>query len=237
MASTEILPVPIVILAVDDEAPIRKFLRAGLEGHGYTLIEAASGQEALAQAAMRVPDLMLLDLGLPDTDGFEVVRRVREWSSMPIVVISARGQEGDKIRALDAGADDYVTKPFSMGELLARIRVALRHRARGGAPSEDGVFEAGDVKLDLARRRVTVRGADVRLTPIEYRLLATLARHPGRVLTHEQLLREVWGPAHTAQHHYLRVYMAQLRGKLERDPARPELLITETGVGYRLRDS
>jgi two-component system KDP operon response regulator KdpE len=236
MTPAESPSVPIVILAVDDEAPIRRFLRAGLEGQGYTLIEAASGEEALTQAAMRVPDLMLLDLGLPDTDGFEVVRRVREWSSMPIVVISARGQEGDKIRALDAGADDYVTKPFAMGELLARIRVALRHRARGPSAAEDGVIEVGDLKLDLARRRVTVRGAEVRLTPIEYRLLATLARHAGRVLTHELLLREVWGPAHTTQHHYLRVYMAQLRAKLERDPARPELLLTEPGVGYRLRE-
>jgi len=236
MTPAENPSVPIVILAVDDEAPIRRFLRAGLEGQGYTLIEAASGEEAVTQAAMRVPDLMLLDLGLPDTDGFEVVRRVREWSSMPIVVISARGQEGDKIRALDAGADDYVTKPFAMGELLARIRVALRHRARGASPAEDGVIDVGDLKLDLARRRVTVRGVEVRLTPIEYRLLATLARHAGRVLTHELLLREVWGPAHTTQHHYLRVYMAQLRAKLERDPARPELLLTEPGVGYRLRE-
>jgi two-component system KDP operon response regulator KdpE len=237
MTPDESPSVPIVILAVDDEAPIRKFLRAGLEGQGYALIEAASGKEALTEAAMRVPDLMLLDLGLPDIDGFEVVRRVREWSAMPIVVISARGQEGDKIRALDAGADDYVTKPFSMGELLARIRVALRHRARGGGAPEDGVIEAGDLRIDLGRRRVTVRDADVRLTPIEYRLLATLARHAGRVLTHEHLLREVWGPGHTEQHHYLRVYMAQLRGKIERDPARPELLLTEPGVGYRLREA
>jgi two-component system KDP operon response regulator KdpE len=201
------------------------------------LIESATGQEGLAQAAMRVPDVLLLDLGLPDIDGFEVVRRVREWSTLPIIVLSARGQESDKVRALDAGADDYLTKPFSLGELLARLRVALRHRAQVGAAGDESAVEAGDLHLDLARRRATVRGAEVRLTPIEYRLLAALARHPGRVLTHEHLLREVWGPGHATQHHYLRVYMAQLRHKLERDPARPSILITEPGVGYRLNEA
>jgi two-component system KDP operon response regulator KdpE len=225
-----------MVLVVDDEAPIRKFLRAGLEGQGYALVEAATGQEGLSQAAMRVPDLLLLDLGLPDIDGFEVVRRIREWSALPIIVLSARGQESDKIRALDVGADDYVTKPFSMGELLARMRVALRHRDRAGAAGDEGAVEIGDLHLDFARRRATVRGAEIRLTPIEYRLLVTLARHPGRVLTHEHLLREVWGPGHATQHHYLRVYMAQLRHKIERDPARPQLLITEPGVGYRLNE-
>jgi two-component system KDP operon response regulator KdpE len=228
--------VPAVVLVVDDEAPIRKFLRAGLAGQGYSLVEAATGQEALTQAAMRTPDLVLLDLGLPDIDGFEIVRRIREWSTMPIIVISARGQEGDKIRALDAGADDYVTKPFSMGELIARMRVAIRHHSPAPSSAEPGAFEAGDLRIDLTRRRVLLQGTEIRLTPIEYRLLTTLARYAGRVMTHEQLLREVWGPGHTAQHHYLRVYMAQLRHKIEADPARPRLLITEPGVGYRLRE-
>ena len=227
---------PVVVLLIDDEAPIRRFLRAGLEGQGYTLVEAETGREGIAQAATRAPDLVLLDLGLPDVDGLEVVRRIREWSSTPIIVLTARGQEADKIRALDAGADDYVTKPFAMGELLARMRVALRHRLQGAA-DEESVVAVGDLEIDFARRTVAVRGAEARLTPIEYRLLTTLARHLGRVLTHEQLLREVWGPGYTSQHHYLRVYMAQLRHKIERDPARPRLLLTEPGVGYRLRES
>ncbi len=227
---------PVVVLVVDDDPPIRRFLKAGLESDGYSLVEATTGHEGIAQAATRSPDLVLLDLGLPDVDGFEVVRRIREWSTVPIIVLTARGQEGDKVRALDGGADDYVTKPFSMAELHARMRVALRHRvnASGG---ESGVIDVGELQLDLARRRVSVAGAEVRLTPIEYRLLATLARHAGRVLTHEHLLREVWGPGYTSQHHYLRVYMAQLRHKIERDPARPKLLLTEPGVGYRLREA
>jgi two-component system KDP operon response regulator KdpE len=226
---------PALILVVEDEQPIRRFLRAGLEGEGYRFAEAVTGQEAIAQAATRAPDLVLLDLGLPDIDGFEVVRRIREWSRMPIVVLSAREQEGDKIRALDAGADDYVTKPFSMGELLARMRVALRHRDEAAAQGEENTATFGELEIDFARRRVTVAGREVRLTPIEYRLLCTLARHAGRVLTHEHLLREVWGPGYTSRHHYLRVYMAQLRNKLEQTPARPRYLITEPGVGYRLR--
>ena len=224
------------ILVIEDEAPIRKFLRAGLEGHGATLVEAATGKEGMVLAAMRVPDLVLLDLGLPDVDGLDVVRRLREWSQMPIIVLSARGQEGDKIRALDAGADDYVTKPFSMGELLARMRVARRHRATQGE-GEAGPIEIGELRVDLARRQVSVSGHEVKLTPIEYRLLAVLARHAGRVMTPEQLLREVWGPGHASERQYLRVYMAQLRHKIEREPARPRLLLTEPGVGYRLRES
>jgi two-component system KDP operon response regulator KdpE len=226
-----------VVLVVDDELAIRRFLRAGLESQGYTLIEAGTGQDAVTQMAMRSPHLVLLDLGLPDIDGFEVVRRIREWSQVPIIVLSAREKDGDKIHALDAGADDYVTKPFSMGELLARMRVAFRRKSREDAGDEDGVAEFGEVQLDFARRRVTLAGEEVKLTPIEYRLLTALARRPGRVLTHEQLLREVWGPAHTRQHHYLRVYMAQLRQKLERIPGRPRFLLTEPGVGYRLRES
>jgi two-component system KDP operon response regulator KdpE len=226
---------PRVVLVVDDEPPIRRFLRAGLEDQGYVLIEAATGNEGVVQAATRSPDLVLLDLGLPDVDGFEVVRRIREWSSIPIVVLSARERDGDKIRALDAGADDYVTKPFSMGELLARMRAALRHRERGR--DEEPAITAGDLVIDLVRRSVTRNGDAVKLTPIEYRLLVALARKAGRVLTHAQLLREVWGPAAETQRHYLRVYMAQLRHKLEADPARPALLLTEPGVGYRLRES
>jgi two-component system, OmpR family, KDP operon response regulator KdpE len=236
MSGPEATGVPITVLVIEDEEPIRRVLRAALGSQGFALVESATGADGIAQAAMRKPDLIVLDLGLPDVDGLEVTRRVREWSTVPILVLSARGQEGDKIRALDAGADDYVTKPFSMGELLARMRVALRHRARAQSGREDGLLEAGELRVDHARRRVTLAGAEVRLTPIEYRLLTALARFPGRVLTHEHLLREVWGPTYTSQHHYLRVYMAQLRHKLERDPSRPRLLLTEPGVGYRLAE-
>ena len=226
---------PPVVLVVEDEAPIRKFLRAGLEGQGYRVVDAATGQEGVTQAATRSPDLLLLDLGLPDVDGLEVVRRVREWSTLPIIVLTTRDRDDDKVRALDAGADDYVTKPFSMPELLARLRAALRRRARGDA-DEASVLEVGRLTIDFSRRRVTLGGTEVTLTPIEYRLLTTLARQAGRVLTRESLLRDVWGPGHTSQHHYLRVYMAQLRHKLEADPARPRLLLTETGVGYRMAE-
>ena len=224
-----------VVLVIEDEAPIRKFLRTGLESQGFQLVESTTGADGLAQAATRAPDVVLLDLGLPDIDGFEVVKRLREWSTIPVLVLSARGQERDKVQALDAGADDYVTKPFSMGELLARMRVALRHRARLQPGGESSVVEVDALRVDLERRVVTVSGKSVRLTPIEYRLLSMLARHAGKVLTHDVLLREVWGPGYTSQQHYLRVYMAQLRHKLEADPARPKLLITEPGVGYRLR--
>jgi two-component system KDP operon response regulator KdpE len=226
-----------VVLVIDDEAPIRKFLRAGLEGQGYTVVESETARDGITQAATRSPDLVLLDLGLPDADGTEVVSRIREWSTLPILVLSARGHENDKIRALDAGADDYVTKPFAMGELLARMRAALRHAATPAGAEGGATLAVGELIVDLGRRRVTVAGAEVRLTPREYKLLATLARHPGRILTHAQLLREVWGPGYTGQHHYLRVYMGQLRHKLERDPAHPRLLLTEPGVGYRLRDA
>jgi len=229
--------IPATILVIDDEQPIRRFLCAGLEGEGYRCVESETGLDGIAQAATCGADLVLLDLGLPDVDGFEVVRRIREWSRMPILVLSAREREGDKIRALDAGADDYVTKPFAMGELLARIRTAFRHRDEQAADGGGGSTRViGDLEIDFARRRVTAAGREVRLTPIEYRLLGALARHAGRVLTHEQLLREVWGPHSTTQRHYLRVYMAQLRSKLEQTPARPRHLITEPGVGYRLRE-
>ena len=229
-------PVPALVLVVEDEEQILRFLRAALTSHGYRYVEARDGEEGLRQAATRSPDVILLDLGLPDLDGLEVTRRLREWSRTPIVVLSARGQERDKIAALDAGADDYVTKPFGVGELLARLRVALRHGGAQGSDSEATVVEVGDLTIDQGRRRVTRRGEEVHLTPIEYRLLTELARFPGRVLTHDQLLRQVWGPGYAEQRHYLRVYMAQLRHKLERDPARPRYLITEPGVGYRLRE-
>jgi two-component system KDP operon response regulator KdpE len=225
-----------VILLIEDEPQMRRFLRAGLGAQAYDLVEAETGREGLAQAAGRRPDVVLLDLGLPDTDGLEVIRQLREWSPVPIIVISARGREQDKIAALDLGADDYLTKPFSVGELLARVRVALRHARRAADGTDQPVFEVGDLRVDLARREIAVRGAPVHLTPTEYKLLATLVRFAGRVVTHRQLLKEVWGFNATTQAHYLRVYMAQLRHKIEADPARPSYLTTEPGVGYRLRD-
>ncbi len=226
-----------VVLVIEDDAPIRRFLRAGLESQGFRLVEAVTAEDGIAQAAMRAPELVLLDLGLPDMDGVEVVRRLREWSTVPVLVLSARGQESDKIHALDAGADDYVTKPFAMGELVARMRAALRRSAKTQDGEGSSVVESGALRVDLGQRLVTVSGREVKLTPREYKLLAALARHPGRVLTHEVLLNAVWGPAYTSQHHYLRVYMAQLRHKLEADPSRPRWLLTETGVGYRLADT
>jgi two-component system KDP operon response regulator KdpE len=222
-----------VALVIEDEAGIRRFLRAALESQGFTCVEAGTGSEGIAHAATRAPEIILLDLGLPDMDGLDVMRRIREWSSVPIVVLTARGKEREKIDALDGGADDYVTKPFSVLELLARVRAARRYRT---GPDDAPVLESGSLRIDMARRRVSVRGTAVSLTPIEYRLLSTLARHAGRVLTHEFLLREVWGPSSTDQRHYLRVYMAQLRQKLESDPSRPTVLMTEPGVGYRMAD-
>ncbi|WP_437683971.1 response regulator [Sorangium sp. So ce131] len=229
-------PCPLVLL-IEDEPQMRRFLRAMLAARGYRLVEAETGGEGIAQATTRNPDLVLLDLGLPDMDGLEVTRRLREWSAVPIIVLSARGQEQDKIDALDGGADDYLTKPFSAGELLARLRVALRHAARAarGAKAEGSSFKVQDIEVDLGRRVVQRAGEEIHLTPIEYKLLTTLIRHAGKVLTHRQLLGEVWGPAYAGQTHYLRVYMAQLRHKLERDPARPQILVTEPGVGYRLK--
>ncbi len=222
------------ILVVEDEPQVMRFLRTTLAGHGYRVLEAASGGQALVEASTRLPDVILLDLGLPDLDGIEVTRRVREWSPVPIIVISARGRENDKVQALDAGADDYLTKPFGVEELLARIRVALRNAARAAA-GPGPVFRAGELVVDLAARSVSVAGRDVHLTRTEYNLLATLVKYAGKVVTHQQLLREVWGPGAVTQSHYLRVYMGQLRHKLERDPARPQYLQTELGVGYRLR--
>jgi two-component system KDP operon response regulator KdpE len=223
-------------LIVEDEQPMVRYLRAAFTSHGFRVVEAPNGQEGLRQAATRAPDVVVLDLGLPDMDGLEVTRRLREWSPVPIIVLSARGREDDKIRALDAGADDYVTKPFAVGELMARVRVALRHGARTTQESGDTTVTVGELRVDRLRRQVFVGEAEVRLTPIEYRLLSALAQYPGRVLTHEHLLRQVWGPGYVQQHHYLRVYMAQLRHKIEREPSRPRYLLTEPGVGYRLRE-
>lgn len=222
-----------VILVIEDEVQMRRFLRASLTSNGYQVVETDTAQDGLTQAAARNPDLVLLDLGLPDQDGLVVTQRLREWAKTPIIVISARGREEDKIQALDAGADDYLTKPFGVGELLARIRVALRNASRGELGTSQ--FSVGELKVDLVRRQVLVSGQEVHLTPIEYKLLATLVKHAGRVITHRQLLREVWGPNSSDQTQYLRVYMGQLRHKLEANPSRPQFLTTEPGVGYRLR--
>ncbi|HVR62585.1 MAG TPA: response regulator [Polyangia bacterium] len=224
-----------LVLVVEDEPQMRRFLRASLASHGFQPIEVSTARDALARLTGQAPEMVLLDLGLPDGDGIELTREIRGWSRVPIIVISARGRETDKVEALDAGADDYLTKPFGVAELLARMRVALRHaREAGGAPAP--VISVGPLRLDLGRRVVTVDEREVRLTPIEYRLLALLAQNAGKVLTQRQILGEVWGRGHTGDAHYLRVYMAQLRRKLEPDPARPRLLVTEPGVGYRLRD-
>jgi two-component system, OmpR family, KDP operon response regulator KdpE len=224
-----------LVLVVEDAPQVTRFLRATLAAHGYRVVDAGTGQQALVEAATRLPDIVLLDLGLPDLDGVEVTRRLREWTATPIIVLSARGQERDKIEALDAGADDYLTKPFGVGELLARIRVALRNATRVGGGKSEPVFETGDLRVDLSARRVHVRGGEVRLTRTQFNLLAVLVKNAGKVVTHRQLLREVWGPGAAGQSHYVRVYMGQLRHKLETDPARPRYLETETGVGYRLR--
>ncbi len=222
-----------LVLVVEDEPQVRRFLRASLASRGYRVVEASTVREAEQLATSHNPDLFLLDLGLPDGDGVDLTRALREWTRAPILVLSARGREEDKVNALDAGADDYLTKPFGVNELLARLRVALR-RAQA-APQETPLLDVGPLRVDLARREVTVDGREVRLTPTEFKLLALLARNAGKVLTHRQILREVWGPNAT-QSHYVRVQMAELRKKLEADPARPRLLVTEVGVGYRLRD-
>jgi len=223
------------ILIIEDDAEIRRFLRATLSAAHYRLQEAATVAEGLAQASYRPPDVILLDLGLPDGDGVDVIRLIRKWNrSLPIIVLSVRSQEHDKISALDAGADDFVNKPFAIGELLARLRVAVRRTSDSGRENGTAPFSIGDLEVDFTRRRVTVDGKEVHLTRIEYKLLHVLVQHAGRVLTHTQLLSEVWGPQHQEQAHYVRIYMAQLRRKLESDPARPRYLQTEPGVGYRL---
>jgi two-component system KDP operon response regulator KdpE len=223
-------------LVIEDEPEIRRFLRAALGAQGFEVLEAETGQAGLREAGSSPPDVVILDLGLPDISGFQVIEQLRGWSSVPIVVLSARGREADKVAALDAGADDYLTKPFGVGELLARLRVALRHRAQRAPAAELVNFRSGDLSVDLVRRQVRIAGAEVHLTPTEYRLLTTLIKHAGKVLTHRQLLKEVWGPDSTQESHYLRVYINQLRQKLGDEAARPTLIITEPGVGYRLQE-
>jgi two-component system KDP operon response regulator KdpE len=220
------------VLVVDDEQAIRRFLRVALTSQAYTVFEAASGQDALSSAVAHKPDTIILDLGLPDIDGVEVTRLLRQWTQIPIIILSVRGSESDKIAALDAGADDYLTKPFGVGELLARLRAALRRSAQ---PPDEPIFTSGDLRVDLTRRLVAVAGREVQLTPNEYELLRVLVTHAGRVLTHSQLLREVWGVAYGKELHMLHVNISNLRRKIEPDPARPQFIITEPGVGYRLR--
>ncbi len=228
---------PVSILIVEDETQMMRFLKAALTAQEYRVIDAGSVREALVCATTRSPDLILMDLGLPDGDGIDLIRQIREWSRVPIIVISARGREDDKVKALDSGADDYLTKPFGVNELLARLRVALRHAISGIGEQDSIVIEIGAVTIDQDRREVRVSGREVHLTPIEYRLLVLLARNAGKVLTHRAILKEVWGPSYVTETHYLRVFMTQLRGKIEIDPARPRLIVTEPGVGYRMRDA
>jgi two-component system KDP operon response regulator KdpE len=224
------------ILVIEDDRPIRRFLEAALTDAGFEVIEADTGRMGITHILTRPPDLILLDLGLPDMDGMEIISRVREWSQVPIIIVSARGREDEKVEALNAGADDYLTKPFGVSELLARIRVALRHAAVIKAGGQDAVsrFEVGDLVVDMGNRRVFVRDVEVHLTPIEYRLLTTLVKNAGKVLTHRYLLEQVWGPGYLEQTHYPRIFVASLRRKLEDDPAEPRYLLTEQGVGYRL---
>ena len=222
------------VLVIDDEVQIRRLLRVALEAVGYRVLEAATGGEGIVEAAQRKPDAVVLDLGLPDLDGLTVLKRLREWSRVPVLILTVRDADDEKVAALDAGADDYVTKPFSMAELSARLRVALRHAQ---PLPENAIFRSGELEVDLARRRVAVRGREVKLTPTEYAFLRLLVRNAGRVVTQRQILAEVWGPNAVEQTHYLRVYAAHLRDKLEADPARPELILTEPGVGYRLTAS
>lgn len=234
MSTEPTAPAPLV-LVVEDEAPVMRFLRTSLASHGFRLVEAVNGREALRSATQYVPDIVLLDLGLPDMDGIEVAVRLREWTQVPILVLSARGQERDKVAALDAGADDYLTKPFGFAELLARMRVALRHSARIGQGSSESAFTTGDLRVDLEARRIVLGQREIKLTPIEFKLLAVLVKHAGKVVTHKQLLTDVWGPRAVNEKQYLRVYMTHLRRKLQRESGEPSVFETEAGVGYRLR--
>jgi two-component system, OmpR family, KDP operon response regulator KdpE len=226
-------PAPTIIV-IEDETSMRRLLKTILAAQGYLVVEAETGRRGLVEAGTRKPDLVILDLGLPDMDGAQVIKCLREWSQIPIVVLSARDQESQKVKALDTGADDYLTKPFGAEELLARVRVALRHAARVTGSAGESEFSVGPLKVDLLNRKVWVADREVHLTPIEYRLLSVLVKHAGKTLTHRQLLHAVWGSARADSSHYLRIYMGQLRRKLEADPARPHFLLTEAGVGYRL---
>jgi two-component system KDP operon response regulator KdpE len=224
-----------VIIVIEDDPPIRRFLRTGLSTQGFTVFESDTGKQGIIEAEIRKPDLVILDLGLPDMDGVEVIKAIRTWSAIPIIILSARSGEQHKIDALDAGADDYLTKPFGFGELLARIRVALRHAIRPMEHIQADVFITANLKVDLHNRLVSIDDQEIHLTPIQYRLLAVLVKHAGRVLTHQQILKQVWGPSYSENAHYLRIYMSQLRQKLEVDPTQPKFLLTESGVGYRLK--
>jgi Response regulators consisting of a CheY-like receiver domain and a winged-helix DNA-binding domain len=219
------------VLVIDDEPQIRKLLKVSLSAHGYTLDEAANGRDGVNQAAIFKPDILIIDLGLPDIDGKDVIREIREWSEAPIIILTARDQELEKIEALDTGADDYVTKPFSMGELMARMRVCLRRSAHA---ENEPVISCSGLSVDLLQRRVTVDGKEIKLTPTEYEIIKIMAQNAGRVLTHKQLLKAVWGKSYDEDTHYIRVYIGQLRRKIEADPAQPQYIITESGVGYRL---
>jgi len=224
-----------IIVVIEDDPAIRLFLRTGLGAYGFKVFEADNGKQGIIEAGIRKPDLIILDLGLPDMDGVEVIKTIRAWSVMPVIILSARSGEQHKIDALDAGADDYLTKPFGLGELLARIRVALRHSVNSPEQGEKGVFTNGELKVDLVKRQVFVGDREIHLTPIQYRLLSVLIKNAGKVLTHQHLLKEVWGPSYSDNSHYLRIYMSQLRQKLETDPTQPKYLLTESGVGYRLK--
>lgn len=224
-----------VIIVIEDDPPIRRFLRTGLSTHGFTVFEADTGKQGIVEVGIRKPDLAILDLGLPDMDGVDVIKAIRAWSDIPIIILSARSSEQHKIDALDAGADDYLTKPFGFGELLARIRVALRHSIKPNEQMQGDVFVTANLKVDLHNRLVSVDSQEIHLTPIQYRLLTVLIKHAGKVLTQQQILKEVWGPSYQENAHYLRIYMSQLRHKLEADPTQPKFLLTESGVGYRLK--
>jgi len=224
-----------VIVIIEDDLPIQRFLRTSLSTHGFSVFLAESGKQGIVEAGVRKPDLLILDLGLPDMDGVEVIKSIRTWSALPIIILSARNGEQQKIDALDAGADDYLSKPFGFGELLARIRVALRHANRPADALNNEVFHTANLKMDLLNRVVSIDDQEVHLTPIQYRLLSVLVKHAGKVLTHQQILKEVWGPSYKENAHYLRIYMSQLRQKLEANPTQPKFLLTESGVGYRLK--
>jgi two-component system KDP operon response regulator KdpE len=229
-------PAPLV-LVVEDDIQMRRFLRTTLSALDYRVVEAETVAEGLVAVTTHNPEVILMDLGLPDGDGIDLTRRIRGWSRVPIIVLSARGREEDKVAALDEGADDYLTKPFGVNELLARIRAAMRRAAAASAGAPPAVLEVGPLRIDQSRREVTIGAREIRLTPIEYRLLVLLAGNAGKVLTHRQILKEVWGPPYVNESHYLRVFMAALRRKVEEDPARPRLLLTEPGVGYRMKDA